>query len=139
MKAITWHRKCNMHCQTVPAPAIEDARDCIIKITACAICGSDLHVFNGVMPGIEPGDIMGLKTMGEVIEVGSGVSRLKKGGRVVVPFTIACGEGVFCTRRFFSGCEGFNPNKAVAEKTPVQRYLPCGWTASCRARSTPAW
>ena len=116
MKALTWHGKGDMRCETVPDPIIEDPRDCIIKVTACAICGSDLHIFNGVMPGMKSGDIVGHETMGEVVEVGSAITNLRKGDRVVVPFTISCGECFFCTRGFFSGCERSNPNKDTAEK-----------------------
>ena len=116
MKALTWHGKGDMRCETVPDPSIEDPRDCIIKVTACAICGSDLHIFDGVMPGMKSGDVLGHETMGEVVEVGSGITNLRKGDRVVVPFTISCGECFFCTRGFYSGCERSNPNKDVAEK-----------------------
>jgi len=116
MKALTFHGKGDMRCETVPDPSIEDAGDCIIKVTACAICGSDLHIFDGVMPGMKSGDVMGHETMGEVVEIGSGVTKLRKGDRVVVPFTISCGECFFCTRGFYSGCERSNPNKEVAEK-----------------------
>ena len=115
MKALTWHGKSDIRCDTVPDPEIEHARDCIIKVTACAICGSDLHLFDGVMPGMESGDVLGHETMGEVVEVGSETKNLKVGDRVVVPFTISCGECFFCKRGFFSGCERSNPNHKVAE------------------------
>src|ERR1700755_2436566 len=91
-------------------------RDAIIKVTACAICGSDLHLFDGIMPGMEKGDVLGHETMGEVVEVGKGNSKLKVGDRVVVPFTISCGECFFCKKGFFSGCERSNPNAKAAEK-----------------------
>jgi threonine dehydrogenase-like Zn-dependent dehydrogenase len=100
----------------VPDPEIEHPRDAIIKVTACAICGSDLHLFNGVIPSMEKGDVVGHETMGEVVEVGSGIDKLKVGDRVVVPFTIACGECYFCQRGFYSGCERSNPNAAQASK-----------------------
>jgi len=116
MKALTWHGKSDIRCETVPDPRIEHDRDAIIKVTACAICGSDLHLFNGVMPGMESGDVMGHETMGEVVEVGKDNKALKVGDRVVVPFTISCGECFFCKRGFFSGCERSNPNRAAAEK-----------------------
>lgn len=116
MKALTWHGKGDMRCETVPDPKIEAPRDAIIKVCACAICGSDLHLFDGVIPTMERGDIVGHETMGEVVELGSEVTNLKKGDRVVIPFTIACGQCVFCRRQEYSGCERSNPNKAMAEK-----------------------
>ena len=96
MKALTWHGKNDIRCDTVPDPKIEHGRDAIIKVTACAICGSDLHLFDGVMPSMEKGDVLGHETMGEVVEVGSENKKLKVGDRVVVPFTISCGECFFC-------------------------------------------
>ncbi|MBX9751776.1 MAG: glutathione-dependent formaldehyde dehydrogenase [Roseococcus sp.] len=115
MKALTWHGKSDIRCDTVPDPRIENPRDAIIRVTACAICGSDLHIFNGVMPGMQHGDVMGHETMGEVVETGSGVGNLKVGDRVVVPFTISCGECFFCQRGFYSGCERSNPDHKAAE------------------------
>ena len=100
----------------MPDPKIEHGRDAIIKVTACAICGSDLHLFDGVMPSMEKGDVLGHETMGEVVEVGSENKKLKVGDRVVVPFTISCGECFFCKKGFFSGCERSNPNHKMAEK-----------------------
>ena len=116
MKALTWHGKNDIRCDTVPDPKIEHGRDAIIKVTACAICGSDLHLFDGVMPSMEKGDVLGHETMGEVVEVGSENKKLKVGDRVVVPFTISCGECFFCKKGFFSGCERSNPNHKMAEK-----------------------
>jgi threonine dehydrogenase-like Zn-dependent dehydrogenase len=116
LKALTWHGKSDIRCTNVPDPKLEDARDAIIRVTACAICGSDLHIFDGVIPSMEKGDVLGHETMGEVVEVGRGISNLKVGDRVVVPFTIACGECFFCKRGFFSGCERSNPSKEKAEK-----------------------
>ena len=118
MKALCWHGKNDIRCDTVPDPKIEQPGDCVIKVTACAICGSDLHLYNGFMPGMESGDIMGHETMGEVMEVGPGVKKLKVGDRVVVPFTISCGECFFCKKGLFSGCERSNPepNRTVASK-----------------------
>ncbi len=110
MKALCWHGKSDVRCDTVPDPKIEHPRDAIIKVTACAICGSDLHLFNGVMPEMKSGDVLGHETMGEVVEVGSENKKLKVGERVVVPFTIACGECFFCRRGFYSGCERTNPD-----------------------------
>ncbi|KTR04080.1 alcohol dehydrogenase [Aureimonas ureilytica] len=116
MKALTWHGKSDIRCESVPDPRIEDAQDVIIKVTSCAICGSDLHIYDGVIPDMHSGDIVGHETMGEVVEVGSGTKNLKVGDRVVVPFTISCGECFFCKRGFFSACERSNPDKAKAEK-----------------------
>jgi threonine dehydrogenase-like Zn-dependent dehydrogenase len=100
----------------VPDPKIEDDRDAIIKVTSCAICGSDLHLFDHFMPGMKEGDIMGHETMGEVVEVGSGVKgKLKVGDRIVVPFTIICGECEQCRRGNFSVCERTNRNKKLAD------------------------
>jgi threonine dehydrogenase-like Zn-dependent dehydrogenase len=116
MKALTWHGKGDMRCESVPDPKIEHPRDAIIKVTACAICGSDLHIYDGVIPSMESGDVLGHETMGEVIEVGAENKKLKIGDRVVVPFTIACGECFFCKRGFYSGCERSNPDRQKAEK-----------------------
>src|SRR5947208_8171902 len=116
MKALCWHGKHDMRCDTVPDPQIEHPRDAIIEVTACAICGSDLHIYDGMIPFMESGDVMGHETMGEVVEVGSENKALKVGDRVVVPFTIACGECFFCKRGFYSGCERTNPNMKAAEK-----------------------
>ncbi|WP_407158633.1 zinc-dependent alcohol dehydrogenase [Bradyrhizobium sp. STM 3557] len=116
MKALAWHGKADIRCETVPDPTIQDGRDAIIKVTACAICGSDLHIYGGLIPSMESGDVLGHETMGEVVEVGRDNSKLKVGDRVVVPFTIACGECFFCKRGFYSACERSNPNKQQAEK-----------------------
>jgi threonine dehydrogenase-like Zn-dependent dehydrogenase len=116
MKALCWHGKEDMRCDTVPDPKIEHPRDAVIKVTATAICGSDLHMYDGIIPGMHAGDVVGHETMGVVIELGSEVKNLKVGDRVVVPFTIACGECFFCKRGFFSGCERTNPNMKDAEK-----------------------
>jgi threonine dehydrogenase-like Zn-dependent dehydrogenase len=116
MKALTWHGKGDIRCETVPDPKIEHGRDAIIKVTACAICGSDLHLLDGVMPSMEKGDVVGHETMGEVVDVGRDNTKLKVGDRVVVPFTISCGECFFCKNGFYSGCERSNPNAKMAEK-----------------------
>lgn len=117
MKALVWHGKEDIRCDTVSDPEIQDPRDAIIKVTSCAICGSDLHLFHNFIPGMLPGDIMGHETMGEVVEVGSGVDgKLKKGDRVVVPFTIICGECDQCKRGNFSVCETTNRKRNLAEK-----------------------
>jgi threonine dehydrogenase-like Zn-dependent dehydrogenase len=116
MKALAWHGKGDIRCESVPDPKIEDGRDAIIKVTSCAICGSDLHIFDGVIPSMEKGDVLGHETMGEVVEVGSDNKALKVGDRVVIPFTISCGDCFFCERGFFSGCKRSNPNAKQAEK-----------------------
>ncbi len=116
MKALTWHGKGDIRCESVPDPKIEDGRDAIIRVTACAICGSDLHIYGGIIPGMEHGDVLGHETMGEVVEVGAQNSTLKVGDRVVVPFTISCGECFFCTRGYFSACERTNPDREKAAK-----------------------
>ncbi|MET4175460.1 threonine dehydrogenase-like Zn-dependent dehydrogenase [Bradyrhizobium sp. LA6.1] len=116
MKALTWHGKGDIRCETVPDPKIEHGRDAIIKVTACAICGSDLHLLDGVMPSMEKGDVVGHETMGEVVDVGKANTKLNVGDRVVVPFTISCGECFFCKNGFYSGCERSNPNAKMAEK-----------------------
>lgn len=116
MKALTWHGKSDIRCESVPDPQIQHPRDAIIKVTACAICGSDLHIFNGIIPGMESGDVLGHENMGEVVEVGAETRDLKVGDRIVVPFTISCGECFFCRRGFYSGCERSNPDKEKAEK-----------------------
>ena len=117
MKALVWHGKEDIRYDTVSDPEIEDPRDAIVKVTSCAICGSDLHLFHNFIPAMMPGDIMGHETMGEVVEVGSGVNgHLKKGDRVVVPFTIICGECDQCKRGNYSVCEKTNRNKGLADK-----------------------
>jgi threonine dehydrogenase-like Zn-dependent dehydrogenase len=116
MKALCWHGKKDVRYETVPDPKIEESRDAIIKMTSCAICGSDLHLFDGFMPGMKAGDILGHEFMGEVMEVGPGNTKLKVGDRVVVPFTIVCGECEQCQRGNFSVCERTNRNKDLAEK-----------------------
>jgi threonine dehydrogenase-like Zn-dependent dehydrogenase len=116
MKALCWHGKKDIRCDTVPDPQIEHPRDAIIKVTTCAICGSDLHLFNGFIPGMRRGDIVGHEFMGEVMEVGSENKKLKPGDRVVVPFTIICGECEQCRRGNFSVCERTNRNRAIADK-----------------------
>jgi threonine dehydrogenase-like Zn-dependent dehydrogenase len=116
MRALCWHGKQDIRCDSVPDPKIEHPRDAIIKMTSCAICGSDLHLYDGFMPGMKSGDIMGHEFMGEVVEVGSENKKLKVGDRVVVPFTICCGECEQCQRGNFSVCERSNRNADLAEK-----------------------
>jgi len=116
MKALCWHGKKNIRYDTVPDPRIEQPGDAIVKVSACAICGSDLHLFDGFIPGMKSGDIMGHEFMGEVMEVGPGTRDLKVGDRVVIPFTIACGACDQCLRGNYSVCERTNRNKELAEK-----------------------
>lgn len=117
MKALVWHGKEDIRCDTVSDPEIEDSRDAIVKITSCAICGSDLHLFHNFIPAMLPGDIMGHEMMGEVVELGSGVDgHLKKGDRIVVPFTIFCGECDQCKKGNYSVCERSNRQKTAADK-----------------------
>ncbi|MBM6582291.1 glutathione-dependent formaldehyde dehydrogenase [Microvirga sp. BT689] len=117
MKALVWHGTTDIRCDSVPDPQIEHPRDAIIKVTSCAICGSDLHLYNHFMPGMKSGDIMGHETMGEVVEVGAeSKGKLKVGDRVVIPFTIICGECDQCKRGNFSVCERTNRNGHIAAK-----------------------
>ena len=108
MRALTFHGKHDVRVETVPDPEIVNPRDAIIEVTATAICGSDLHLYDAVIPGILPGDILGHEFMGRVVETGPG-STLKKGQRVVVPFTISCGQCFHCMKQQFSACDNSNP------------------------------
>ncbi|HLH01467.1 MAG TPA: zinc-dependent alcohol dehydrogenase [Bryobacteraceae bacterium] len=116
MKANCWMGKRDVRVETVPDPKILNPRDAIVKITSTAICGSDLHLYNGYIPSMESGDILGHEFMGEVVEVGSGVKNLQKGDRVVVPFAIACGDCFMCKRQLYSVCENSNPNAWMQER-----------------------
>jgi threonine dehydrogenase-like Zn-dependent dehydrogenase len=116
MKAVCYHGKEDVRVETVPDPQILNPRDAIVKITATAICGSDLHIYDGYIPTMERGDILGHEFMGEVVEVGSGNHRLRVGDRVVVPFTIACGNCYFCKEQLWSLCDNSNPNAWMLEK-----------------------
>src|SRR5690606_8663198 len=117
MKALVWHGKEDIRCDTVSDPEILEPRDAIVKVTSCAICGSDLHLFHNFVPAMMPGDIMGHEAIGEVVGVGSGMNgRLRAGERVVVPFTISCGGCAQCLRGDFSVCERTNRNKPLAAK-----------------------
>jgi threonine dehydrogenase-like Zn-dependent dehydrogenase len=110
--------------QNVADPRILNQRDCIVKITSTAICGSDLHLYNALIPFMEPGDILGHEFMGEVVEVGRGVNNLRVGDRVVVPFPIACGNCNACRAELYSCCENSNPNRAIPEK--LMGHSPAG-------------
>lgn len=116
MRALCWHGNNDVRVDTVPDPTILNPRDAIIKVTSTAICGSDLHIYDGFIPSMVAGDILGHEFMGEVVEVGSGVKKVKKGDRVVVPFTISCGSCAFCNRDLWSLCDNSNPNAGMAEK-----------------------
>ncbi|MEG4283556.1 zinc-dependent alcohol dehydrogenase [Microcoleus sp. A006_D1] len=116
MKALCWHGANDVRVDNVPDPTIINPRDAIVKITSTAICGSDLHLYNGFIPTMQSGDIMGHEFMGEVVELGSEVKNLKKGDRVVIPFTISCGSCFFCNKDLWSLCDNSNPNAGLAEK-----------------------
>ena len=124
MKAACWNGKKTVRVEEVPDPKILNSRDAIVKITSTAICGSDLHLYNGFMPTMEKGDIVGHEFMGEVVEVGPAVNNLKVGDRVVVPFPIACGNCWSCQNELYAACENSNPNAWMAEK--VLGYSPSG-------------
>ena len=116
MKAVCWHGKEDVRVDTVPDPTILNPRDAIIKVTSTAICGSDLHLYDGYIPTMQSGDILGHEFMGEVVETGKGVKNLQQGDRVVIPFTISCGSCFFCNRTLWSLCDNSNPNAWMAEK-----------------------
>ena len=115
MKALVWHGKEDIRCDEIPDPEIEHPRDAIVKVTSCAICGSDLHLYHHFMPGMKKGDVMGHEFMGIVVEVGRDVRKLSVGDRVVVPFTIICGECDQCRRGYYSSCERTNRNKTLGD------------------------
>ena len=116
MKAVCWYGPHDVRVETVPDPKILNPRDAVVRITTTAICGSDLHLYDGYIPTMEKGDILGHEFMGEVVELGSQVTNLKVGDRVVVPFTISCGHCFFCEKDLWSLCDNSNPNAQVAEK-----------------------
>lgn len=124
MKAVCWHGANEVRVETVPDPKITNPRDAIVKITSTAICGSDLHLYDGFNPTMQKGDIMGHEFMGEVVELGSAVKNVKIGDRVVVPFNIACGSCFFCNRDLWSLCDNSNPNAWMAEK--LMGHSPAG-------------
>lgn len=115
MRAVCWNGKRDVRVETVPDPEILNPRDIILKTSSTAICGSDLHLYNGYIPTMKPGDILGHEFMGEVVEVGKGIRTLKPGDRVVVPFNIACGSCFFCQKTLFSLCDNSNPNAHLNE------------------------
>ncbi len=124
MKATVWYGKQDVRVEQVPDPHIINPRDAIVRITSTAICGSDLHLYDGFVPTMMKGDILGHEFMGEVVEVGAEVKNLKVGDRVVVPFPISCGNCFFCKKELFSLCENSNPNAWMAEK--LWGHSPCG-------------
>ena len=113
MRALTWHGSHEVKVDTVPDPVLQEPDDIILKITATAICGSDLHMYRGKIPAMKSGDILGHEFMGEVVETGAAVTALQKGDRVVVPFVIACGSCFFCDMHLFSACETTNPDRGA--------------------------
>lgn len=116
MKALCWHGKEKVEVETVPDPELLNPQDAIVRVTSTCICGSDLHLYAGLVPTLLPGDILGHEFMGEVVEVGREVKKIKKGDRVAVPFTISCGQCYFCKRELYSQCDNSNPKAALAEK-----------------------
>jgi threonine dehydrogenase-like Zn-dependent dehydrogenase len=120
MKALCWHGTGDVRVDTVADPEIIDSRDAIIKVTATAICGSDLHLLDGLMPTMQAGDILGHEFMGEVVALGSDVKNLKIGDRVVVPFNMACGSCFFCDKTMYSLCDNSNPNSGMAAEVMGQ-------------------
>jgi threonine dehydrogenase-like Zn-dependent dehydrogenase len=120
MKALCWHGKGDVRVDNVPDPKIQDPRDAIIRVTSTAICGSDLHLFDGYMPTMKSGDVLGHEFMGEVVEVGPGNTKLNVGDRILVPFTMACGSCFFCDKTLYSNCENSNPNAETARQAMGQ-------------------
>ncbi|MBD2294253.1 glutathione-dependent formaldehyde dehydrogenase [Anabaena sphaerica FACHB-251] len=124
MKAVCWYGNNDVRLESVPDPKILNPRDAIVKITTTAICGSDLHIYDGYIPTMEKGDILGHEFMGEVVELGKAVKNIKVGDRVVVPFPISCGGCFFCKRDLWSLCDNSNPNAWMAEK--IMGHSPSG-------------
>jgi threonine dehydrogenase-like Zn-dependent dehydrogenase len=124
MRATCWVGKKHVEVRNVPDPGIVNAHDAVVRITSTAICGSDLHLYNGLVPTMQSGDVLGHEFMGEVVEVGPEVKNLQRGDRVVVPFPIACGRCNMCEMELFSCCENSNPNAWMAQK--MWGFSPCG-------------
>jgi threonine dehydrogenase-like Zn-dependent dehydrogenase len=121
MRALTYHGSHDVRVDTVPDPVIHEPDDILLKITATAICGSDLHLYRGKIPELKDGDILGHEFMGVIVDAGSEVTKLRKGDRVVVPFVIACGHCFFCERQLFSACEATNPDRgAILNKKTIR-------------------
>jgi len=115
MRAVCWRGKKRVEVESVPDPAIINNRDCIVRVTSTAICGSDLHLYDGFIPTMRSGDILGHEFMGEVVAIGRGVQKLRVGDRVAIPFNIACGGCFFCEGGLWSLCDNSNPNAEIAE------------------------
>src|SRR5512142_255516 len=124
MKANCWLDKHSLSVEDVPDPVVMNPRDAVVRITSTAICGSDLHLYNGFIPTMRKGDVLGHEFMGEIVETGRDVKDVKVGDRVVIPFPIACGRCNMCQRALFSLCENTNPNAWMAEK--VWGFSPAG-------------
>jgi threonine dehydrogenase-like Zn-dependent dehydrogenase len=124
MKAVCWFGRHDVRVEDVPDPHILNPRDAIIKVTSTAICGSDLHIYNGLIPSMKAGDILGHETMGEVVEVGTENQSLRVGDRVVVPFTISCGNCLYCQHELWSLCDNSNPDAWMAKK--IYGFSPAG-------------
>lgn len=123
MKALCWHGTKDVRIDQVPDPKIINDKDAIIKVTTSAICGSDLHLYNGLIPTLHNGDVLGHEFMGEVVEVGSANKELKVGDKVVIPFTICCGECFFCQQGLYAACDASNPNGELARA--MMGFAPC--------------
>ena len=147
MRALCWNGVNKVEVENVPDPTILNDRDAIVQISSTAICGSDLHLLDGYVPTMKKGDVLGHEFMGEVVEVGKGVSNLEVGDRVVVPFPIACGACNACERQLFSLCENSNPNARIAEKLfghPTAgifgySHLTCGFAGGQSEFRSPTW
>src|SRR3978361_2370536 len=113
MKALTWQGKNSIGVMNVPDPRILNPQDVIVKVTTAAICGSDLHLYDGYIPTMQKGDILGHETMGEVVEVGPLVKKLRVGDKIVIPFDIGCGKCHHCKEEEYSACENSNPNAII--------------------------
>lgn len=124
MKALVWHGKGDVRCDTVPDPKIQSPTDVVIKVTTACICGSDLHLYDAYMPTMKAGDVLGHETMGEVVAVGAAVTKFKTGDRIVVPFDIACGDCWFCKKELYSCCDATNPNAEMA--AALMGHAPAG-------------
>jgi threonine dehydrogenase-like Zn-dependent dehydrogenase len=144
MKALCWHGTHDVRVEQVPDPTILNPRDAIVRVTATAICGSDLHMYDGFIPGMRSGDILGHEFMGEVVEVGPQVKTLQRGDRVVVPFAIACGGCFYCQKGKWSLCDNSNPMASPARgcsgtrismaATPADRPSTCACRSPTSAR-----
>lgn len=124
MRAVCWEGKNEVHVRDVPLPEVLNPRDAVVQVTLAAVCGSDLHLYDGYMPTMKEGDVLGHEFVGIVVETGSRVQNLKPGDRVVVPFAIACGNCFFCRSELWSLCDNSNPNAALCET--LYGYSPAG-------------